>query len=190
MKKKKIAAHHDRLESELLYLKLTFISQNYKALADEAAKKLLSHIEYLDRLICSEVEEKRKRAIERRIRQARFPVIKTLDNFRWTWPKKINRLQVQNIFNLNFMNDFANVIFLGGVGLGKSHLAAALGRQACLCGHSVLFSAAIDVINSLTAAQSAGKLKQEMKKYLRPSLLILDELGYLPLDKVGADLLF
>lgn len=88
------------------------------------------------------------------------------------------------------MNDFANVIFLGGVGLGKSHLAAALGRQACMCGHSVLFSAAIDVINSLTAAQSAGKLKQEMKKYLSPSLLILDELGYLPLDKVGADLLF
>lgn len=63
-------------------------------MADEAAKKLLSHIEYLDRLICSELEEKRKRAIERRISQARFPVIKTLDNFRWTWPQKINRLQV------------------------------------------------------------------------------------------------
>jgi DNA replication protein DnaC len=82
------------------------------------------------------------------------------------------------------------VIFLGGVGLGKSHLASALGYAACLKGHSVLFATAIDVINTLTAAQLAGRLKQELKKYTKPELLILDELGYLPIDKTGADLLF
>jgi DNA replication protein DnaC len=76
------------------------------------------------------------------------------------------------------------------VGLGKTHLATALGYTACLQGHSVLFASAIDVINTLAAAKSAGRLKQELKKYTNPALLILDELGYLPIDKSGADLLF
>jgi DNA replication protein DnaC len=117
-------------------------------------------------------------------------VIKTLDQFNWSWPKKINRMQVKNLFRLQFVADKSNVIFLGGVGLGKSHLAAALGYQACLKGHSVLFATAVDVINTLAAAQAAGRLKQELKKYIRPSLLVLDELGFLPIDKAGADLLF
>ncbi len=73
---------------------------------------------------------------------------------------------------------------------GKTHLATALGYTACLQGHSVLFASAIDVINTLAAAKSAGRLKQELKKYTKPALLILDELGYLPIDKSGADLLF
>ncbi len=76
------------------------------------------------------------------------------------------------------------------VGVGKSHIATALGYQACLKGHTVLFTSAIDVINNLIAAQHAGRLKQELKKYQRPKLIILDELGYLPIDKNGADLLF
>ncbi|MDZ7580453.1 MAG: IS21-like element helper ATPase IstB [Deltaproteobacteria bacterium] len=133
---------------------------------------------------------RRDHSIRRRIGQARFPVLKTLDQFNWSWPKKINRLQVKNLFRLQFVADKSNVIFLGGVGLGKSHLAAALGYQACLKGHSVLFATAVDVINTLAAAQAAGRLKQELKKYIRPSLLVLDELGFLPIDKAGADLLF
>jgi DNA replication protein DnaC len=102
----------------------------------------------------------------------------------------MNRLQVQNHFRLGFIKEKANLIFLGGVGLGKTHLATALGYAACLEGYSVLFAGAIDVINTLTAAKSAGRLKQELKKYTKPALLILDELGYLPIDKTGADLLF
>lgn len=105
-------------------------------------------------------------------------------------PNKINRLAVQNLFRLKFIEDKANVIFLAGVGLGKTHLATALGYQACLKGHSVLFTSAVDAINSLAAAQAANRLKAELKKYLAPSVLLLDELGYLPIDKHGADLLF
>ena len=82
------------------------------------------------------------------------------------------------------------MIFLGGCGLGKSHLAAALGHEACLKGYRVLFTSIAELINHLLAAQTEHRLKAEIKKVLRPELLILDELGYIPLDKHGADLLF
>jgi len=180
----------DELEKDLLYLKLAFMNGHYNALANETAKNQRSHIEYLQQLVRGEAEAKKDRARQQRIRKARFPVIKTLDQFRWTWPKKINQLQVRNLFRLEFLKDNGNVIFLGGVGLGKTHLATALGHTACLRGYTTLFTTAIDVINSLCAAQNAGRLQSELKKYLKPSLLILDELGYLPIDKTGADLLF
>ncbi len=115
---------------------------------------------------------------------------KTLEQFQWSWPKKINRTQVQNLFRLQFIEHKGNVIFLGGVGLGKTHLATALGYAACLGGHSVRFASAVDAINTLVAAQNAGRLKQALAPYLKPSVLVLDELGYLPIDKTGADLLF
>jgi DNA replication protein DnaC len=76
------------------------------------------------------------------------------------------------------------------VGLGKSHLAIALAHAACLAGHRVLFTTAIDIVNNLSAAQHAGRLAQDLKKYVRPAVLVMDELGYLPIDKRGADLLF
>ena len=186
--------NHEQSRTEfnhnLQYLKLPFVAQNYEAIAKKAATGQLTHVEYLALLIEGEAAKRRDRATQRRIRLARFPVIKTLDQFRWSWPKKINRLQVQNLFRLNFVKDKANVIFVGGVGLGKTHLATALGYTACLKGHNVLFTTAIDVINALAGAQKAGRLQAELKKYLKPSVLILDELGYLPIDKVGADLLF
>jgi DNA replication protein DnaC len=108
---------------------------------------------------------RKDRSIARRVRIARFPVIKTLDQFNWTWPKDINRLQVQNLFRRQFIKDKSNVIFLGGVGLGKTHLASALRYAACLKGISVLFARAVDVINTLAAAQAAGRMKPELKKY-------------------------
>ncbi|MBW2739093.1 MAG: IS21-like element helper ATPase IstB [Deltaproteobacteria bacterium] len=178
------------LNHNLQYLKLPFVAQNYESMAKQAAIEQLTHVEYLALLIEGESAKRLDRATQRRIRLARFPVIKTLDQFSWTWPKKINRLQVQNLFRLNFIKDKANIIFLGTVGLGKTHLATALGYTACLKGHNVLFTTAVDVINALGGAQKAGRLQAELKKYLKPSVLVLDELGYLPIDKVGADLLF
>ncbi len=181
---------NDKLNEHLKYLKLPFMRENYDTVAAQAIEKHWSHVDYLQKLAHGEACLRRDRAIDRRIRMARFPVIKTLDEFNWTWPKKINRLQVQNHFRLGFVADKSNVIFLGGVGLGKTHLAAALGYATCLKGYSVLFATAVDVINTLAAAQAAGRMKQALKKYTRPALLILDELGFLPIDKAGADLLF
>ena len=159
-------------------------------MAQQAATESWSHVEYLARLIEGEAHRREARSIERRVKSARFPVLKTLDQFQWNWPTKINRLQIQNLFRLTFIDDQANVIFLGGVGLGKSHLSIALGYTACLRGYSVLFATAVDIINTLSAAQASGGLKREMAKYLKPRLLVIDELGYLPIDKPGADALF
>jgi DNA replication protein DnaC len=178
------------LEQHLKYLKLPFIREHYPQLARHASRKHWTHVDYLEKLADGEAALRRDRSIARRIRLARFPVIKTLDEFNWSWPQKINRLQVQNLFRLKFIENKSNVILLGGVGLGKTHLASALGYAACLKGKTVLFVTAIDVINTLAAAQAAGRMKQELKKYVRPALIVLDELGFLPIDKAGADLLF
>ena len=178
------------VDRHLRDLKLAFIAEHYDELAQQAALKQCSHVEYLGQLVEGEALLRRDRATHNRIRQARFPVIKTLDQFRWDWPSQINRAQVQHHFTLSFLGDHTNLFYLGGVGLGKTHLATALGYASCLQGHSVLFTSAIDVINTLAAAKSAGRLKLELKKYAKPALLILDELGYLPIDKTGADLLF
>lgn len=178
------------VEHHLSYLKLSFMAQHYAELATQAAQKMWPHVDSLARLLEGEANLRQDRATKSRIRLARFPVIKTLEQFRWDWPTRINRLQVQHHFHLEFIKAKANLLFLGGVGLGKTHLATALGYAACLQGYSVLFASAIDVINTLVAAKNAGRLKAELKKYTKPALLILDELGYLPIDKVGADLLF
>jgi DNA replication protein DnaC len=178
------------LDELLSYLKLAYIRENYESLAKQAAQKQWTHVNYLTELATAEANLRRDRATKRRTRAARFPQIKTLEQFKWSWPQKINQLQIKNLFRLSFVDEKSNVIFLGGVGLGKTHLATALGYQACLKGHTVLFCSAVDAINNLAAAQKAGRLKQELKKYHKPALVILDELGYLPIDKTGADLLF
>ncbi len=180
----------DLLENHLDQLRLPFIKKHCQDQAAKAAKTGQSHLDYLAALIAGEAAQRFDRATARRIRAARFPVIKTLDTFRWDWPQKINRLQIQDLFRLQFIQDKANVIFLGLVGTGKSHLACALGYAACERGHSVLFTNTIDVINTLCAAQLKGNLKAELHRYNRPELLILDEVGYLPIDQRGADLLF
>jgi DNA replication protein DnaC len=179
-----------RLSEQLAHLHLSFIQENQQTLAAQAAREQWSHQQYLARLIEGESLRRQDRCIARRIAGARFPLIKTLDQFDWNWPKKINRPQVQHLFNLGFLKDKANVTFVGGVGLGKSHLAIALGHAACLKGHSVLFTTAVEAINTLAAAQAQSRLKTELKKFLAPTVLVCDELGYLPIDKNGADLLF
>ncbi len=178
------------LLEQLDYLKLPFLGENYAALAAEAVQKQRGPVDYLASLIDGETQRRKQLSTQRRVLAARFPVTKTLEQFDWSWPKKINRPQVQNLFRLAFLPSHTNVVFVGGVGLGKSHLAMALGYEACLAGHSVLFTRAVDIINTLTAAQVNHRLKAELKKFLAPDILAIDELGYLPIDKTGADLLF
>jgi DNA replication protein DnaC len=172
------------------YLRLAYLAENYEPLAKQAAEKRWPYADYLQRLIEGEYHRRLQRALERRVHAARFPVLKTLERFRWDWPSKINEMQVKNLFRLGFVEKKTNAILVGGPGLGKTHLGIALGYEACQRGHSVLFTTAVDALNNLVAAHAAHRLKAELKKYLAPQLLVLDELGYLPLDKMGADLLF
>ncbi len=177
-------------ETQLRYLKLAYTSRHHAELTQDAAKHRLSHAQFLRRIVEAEAQDRQQHAMQRRIKASRFPVKKTLDQFQWDWPKQINESQVRHLFELRFIEERTNAVFCGSVGLGKTHLASALGYAACQAGHPVLFSTAVDAVNSLLAAQAAHRLNTELKKYLAPALLILDEVGYLPLDKAGADLLF
>jgi len=178
------------LQLYLEYLRLGHIAEHYEALAAEAAEKRWAPLDYLQRLLEGEYNARQTRAQERRVRAARFPVLKTLAGFRWDWPKKIDEMKVKHLFRLDFVPKKTNVIFCGLVGVGKSHLASALSYEACQRGYSVLFTTAVDALNNLHAAAAAHRLQKELKRYLYPDILYIDELGYLPMDKAGADLIF
>jgi DNA replication protein DnaC len=178
------------LIEQLTCLKLQHGLEHHEDVAQQAARASWSHLHFLSVLLNGEVNFKQEKATQRRIRLARFPVIKTLAQFQWDWPKKMNQLQVKHLFRLQFIEDKSNVIFPGGVGPGKTHLGIALAYQACLQGHSVYFISAVDLINSLNASQKMGRLKTDIKKYLKPALLFIDEPGYLPFDKNGVSWLF
>jgi DNA replication protein DnaC len=178
------------LLDQLAALRLAYLGEHAQSLADEAAREHWTHLDFLSRLIEGETHRRQDAQMARRIAAAHFPALKTLEQFHWTWPKKINRAQIQNLFRLAFLENHSNVILMGGVGLGKTHLATALAHAACLQGHATLFTSAVEVINHLSEAQTNHRLKTELKKYLAPRVLVLDEIGYLPIDKHGADLLF
>jgi len=184
------SADQEALNAHLSALQLPFMLENHQAYAHRAAEKSHSHLDYLSELIRGEAAAKDDRRVLRCIHQAKFPVLKTSDQFDWNWPSKINRMQIQNLFHLDFVKQHSNVIFIAPTGLGKSHLMTALGHAACQQGHSVLFTGAIDIINTLSDAHASGSLKRAMHHYIKPQVLCIDELGYLPIDKFGADSLF
>lgn len=178
------------LKQALAELQLTWILDNHECELAEAARKNRTGQDLLQRLLEGELEARHARAIQRRVNEAKLKGVRSLEGFDFSWPAKINRDQVRHLFTLSFMRQTANVVFIGGVGLGKTHLAAALAREACLKRLPVLFTSAIDIVNQLTEARARNNLAAAIRRYARPKLLVVDELGYLPLDKVGAELLF
>ena len=124
-----------RLDAQLDALHLSHVKRHYQDLATTAAQRQLSHLAYLAELIEGEAAQRESRAIERRIKKARFPVLKTMEDFEWNWPKKINRPLIQNLFRLAFIATNTNIVFISTVGLGKTHCAIALGHAACVAGH-------------------------------------------------------
>ena len=178
------------LEDNLRTLRLNYLLENARQSAEQAARNQIAHLKFLEQLIAGELAFRHDKSVQRRIHDARFPVIKTMTAWDWNWPAKLNRMQVEHLLTLDFLESCTNVILLGPTGMGKTHLATALGHTACLAGYSVLFAAAIDVVNRLSAAETSRGLARELKRYQSPRLLIIDELGYLPLDKRGAELLF
>jgi DNA replication protein DnaC len=178
------------LEKNMSSLKLKYFLENYQAAAQLAAEEQMSHLDFLSELVNGETAERNARAVERRLRSAKLPFEKSMDQFQWSHPDKINRLQIENLMRLDFIDKKANVLLIGGPGLGKSHITSALARRACIEGFNTLFTSAIEIVNCLTAAKATNCLDKALKRYLHPAALCIDEVGYLPIDKLGADLLF
>ena len=179
-----------KLLADLAELKLHRIAELYQEVLDEAARKQSSMLDVLAALIGEEVAVRRQRAIERRIQRARLPRRKILQDYDFTFPKQIPKQAVLRLFDCDFVARHGCAVFIGPTGVGKTHLLDALGYTACEKGISVRYTRVVDMINGLTTAQMAGTLEKTLRQYTTPQLLLLDELGYLPIDKRGADLLF
>jgi DNA replication protein DnaC len=178
------------IQTVLSELTLSWIAQNIQVELADASRFNRTHEQFLQRLLAGESEHRHAKAVERRLREARISVAKSLESFDWAWPKKINRDQIRHLFTLRFIQEKSNVIFVGTTGLGKTHLAAALAAEACRHKHRVVFTSAADLVNTLAAAVPTSSLGRTIRRYLVPDLLVVDELGYLPIDRTGADLLF
>ena len=181
---------HAQLQEDLAELKLSYLLEHYSELLDEAARKNTSMLEVLAVLIGGEATARAEKAMQRRIGQAHLPRRKMLDEYDFSFPKRIPKQKVLRLFDCEFVAKHGCAVFVGGTGTGKSHLATALGYVACEKGIKVRFTRVIDMINVLTTAQINGTLERKLREYVRPDLLLLDELGYLPIDKRGADLMF
>jgi DNA replication protein DnaC len=179
-----------RLDRDLAELKLLEIAKSYHDVLDEAARNGSSMLGVLATLIGMEQTARRQRALERRLGQARLPKQKTLAEYNFNFPKRIPKAAIVRLFDCDFIERHGCAVVIGPTGTGKSHLLTALGYTACERGYSVRHTRAVDMINHLTTAQINGLLGKALKTYTRPTLLLLDELGYLPIDKRGADLLF
>jgi DNA replication protein DnaC len=179
-----------RLDRDLAELKLLEIAKSYREVLDEAARKGSSFVEVLAILIGMEQAAREQRALERRMREARLPKPKTLAEYDFKFPKRIPKAAILRLFDCDFIEQYGCGVLIGPTGTGKSHLLTALGYTAAERGYSVRHTRVVDMINHLTAAQMNGSLGKTLRSYVRPSLLLLDELGYLPIDKRGADLLF
>jgi DNA replication protein DnaC len=181
---------HENLQRDLRELKLLHIAESYREVMDEAARKGSSTLEVLAILIAAEAAAKQERALGRRIKHARVPKRKTLQDYDFSFPKRIPKQAILRLCDCDFIRQQACAILIGKTGTGKTHILTALSYSACEKGFTVRFTRVVDMINDLTKAQINGTLGRALREYTRPELLLLDELGYLPIDKRGADLLF
>lgn len=179
-----------RLDRDLAELKLSEIAASYRQVLDEAARKGSSMLEVLAILVGMEQAAREQRALQRRLRLARLPKPKTLAEYDFRFPKQVPKAAVLRLFDCDFIAEHGCAVLIGPTGTGKSHLLTALGYRAAERGYTVFHTRVVDMINQLTTAQIKGRLGSALRAYVRPSLLLLDELGYLPIDKRGADLLF
>jgi DNA replication protein DnaC len=179
-----------RLERDLAELKLPEIAKSYREVLDEAARKGNSMLEVLAMLLGLEQAARQQRALQRRLHEARLPKQKAVAEYDFNFPKRLPKAAILRLFDCDFIQRHGCAVLIGPTGTGKSHLLTALGYAAAERGYSVRYTRVVDMINHLTTAQINGLLGKALKTYTRSSLLLLDELGYLPIDKRGADLLF
>ncbi len=184
------AAQLERLHEQMAKLRLVKSQERIEALLQEAADKELSYADLLDQLFTEEIASKTAKNITMRTSLARFPFVKSLETFDFGYQPSLDKKQVHSLATCHFIEHGENVVILGPPGVGKTHLSVALGLKAIENGYRVLFSTAANMIASLTRALTEGKLEEKLKTYTVPRLLVIDEIGYLPIDQAGANLFF
>lgn len=184
------AGQLERLQEQMTKLRLTKSTERLEALLQAATDKELSYADFLDQLLGEELASKTAKNITMRTNLARFPFVKTLESFDFAYQPSLDKKQVQNLASCHFVEHGENVVILGPPGVGKTHLSVALGLKAIERGYRVLFTTAANMIATLTKALTEGKLDDKLKTYTVPRLLIIDEIGYLPIDQAGANLFF
>ena len=178
------------LEHHLKQLRLPTFLREYDKVARQSAVEQATYAAYLLRMAELELLERERRAIERRIRQARFPVVQTMDSFDFLAIPSLNKTMVLELARCEFLTRRENVLLLGNSGTGKTHIALALGLAACQRGHRVRFTTAAALVSELIEARDERKLLRFQKQIAAYELLIVDELGFVPLSKTGAELFF
>jgi DNA replication protein DnaC len=171
-------------------LKLPTFQREYQKLARLCATEGIDHVGYLFRLAEREMIERDRRKVERRIKAAKFPVVKSLDSFDFAAIPKLNKMQVLELARCEWIDRRENVIALGPSGTGKTHVALGLGLAACQKGLSVGFTTAAALVSEMMEARDERRLLRLQKQMAAYKLLIIDELGFVPLSKTGAELLF
>ena len=178
------------LDHHLKTLKLPTFLRDYSKVARQCAAEGLDHVQFLARLVELELIDRERRMIERRIKAARFPAVKSLDSFDFKAIPSVNKMQVLELARCEWIERRENVIALGPSGTGKTHIALGLGLAACQKGLAVGFTTAAALVHELMEARDERRLLRLQKQLVRHKLLIIDELGFVPLSKTGAELLF
>ncbi len=178
------------LQHHLKRLRLPTVLREYEKLARQCAAENVDHIRYLSRLIELELIDREARMVERRIKAAKFPAIKSLETFDFDAIPTLNKKLVLDLARSEFVDRRENVIALGPSGVGKTHVAIALGVAACQRGVKTRFATAAAIVHELIEARDEKRLLRLQKQLASHELLIIDELGFVPLSKTGAELLF
>lgn len=180
----------EKLQGTLEALGLKAVQTRLENLLEQAAKKESSYADFLEQLLGCEVDARRTRYLRARLQLARLPYLKTFNEFDFSFQPSIDERQIRELRTLRFVHEASNVILLGPPGVGKTHLSVALAEAAIQAGFGAYFMTAHDLVNDLGRAYREGRLDRRMRVYLAPKVLIIDEMGYLPLDELGATIFF
>ncbi|MDR9785833.1 MAG: IS21-like element helper ATPase IstB [Peptococcaceae bacterium MAG4] len=178
------------LESQMQSLKLKGMLAHYQEVTEKASQNNLSYTEYLSLLFEEELKRKTEGTVKTKINKARFPFIKTLEEFDFSFQPSIREKEIIALGSLDFVEKKENIVFLGPPGVGKTHLSVALGIKACMAKYRVAFITAQKLLEELLLSAKDGSLLDKLLGYSRLNLLIIDELGYMPVSKEQANLLF
>jgi DNA replication protein DnaC len=181
---------YERVQGQLARLKLARMADGLDMLSQEAAKQEWTYLAFLDRLLEMELSARYERDVAMKIKLAHFPFIKTLEQFDFAFQPSLNERQIRELATTRFVANGENVLLLGPPGVGKTHLAIALGMAAIAQATSVYFTTVVDLLEMLHRDAKEDRLDHRLDTLCRPRLLILDEMGYFPLDRLAAQFLF